>query len=480
MEKISDFINRFILSAENMDDNGKLAEFIESHFDDNTDRLLFQKSKQADIDMGLAVSTILGHRKLRDKVPSWYRNPHLIFPSSLSVEQCSSEFTAESRVRTILELMPDDCKADTSRLKIADLTGGLGVDCYVFSRHFGKVLYNEMNPVLADAVRHNFSVLGCSNISVSCSRIECSADGSDTEDLCGTASATPEGLLRGRAPDIIYLDPARRAADGKKVFRIEDCQPDIIQLKDSLLRTARFVAVKLSPMADIDIVARSLGPHCRRIDVVSYANECKEVVAYLDREYDGECIICAKCSGKGEFFFTRTEENDADAILLPGASLDRIMSESGALLLEPDKALLKAGAFRLLCRRFPLAMLDRSTHCYIAPVSIHTYTSEYGISSIKDSDYAADKYELQNFFRIFRIIRVLPLDRNGILTAGKDFPQADVTARNIPVSSDELRRRLKVQSSGRYHIFGLRVTVTPESESLPATSGNYLFITERI
>ena len=75
MEKISDFINRFILSAENMDDNGKLAEFIESHFDDNTDRLLFQKSKQADIDMGLAVSTILGHRKLRDKVPSWYRNP---------------------------------------------------------------------------------------------------------------------------------------------------------------------------------------------------------------------------------------------------------------------------------------------------------------------------------------------------------------------------------------------------------------------
>ena len=233
-------------------------------------------------------------------------------------------------------------------------------------------------------------------------------------------------------------------------------------------------------MADIDIVARSLGPHCRRIDVVSYANECKEVVAYLDREYDGECIICAKCSGKGEFFFTRTEENDADAILLPGASLDRIMSESGALLLEPDKAILKAGAFRLLCRRFPLAMLDRSTHCYIAPVSIHTYTSEYGISSIKDSDYAADMYELQNFFRIFRIIRVLPLDRNGIRTAGKDFPQADVTARNIPVSSDELRRRLKVQSSGRYHIFGLRVTVTPESESLPATSGNYLFITERI
>ena len=477
MEKISDFINRFILSAENMDDNGKLAEFIESHFDDNTDRLLFQKSKQADIDMGLAVSTILGHRKLRDKVPSWYRNPHLIFPSSLSVEQCSSEFTAESRVRTILELMPDDCKADTSRLKIADLTGGLGVDCYVFSRHFGKVLYNEMNPVLADAVRHNFSVLGCSNISVSCSRIECSADGSDTEDLCGTASATPEGLLRGFAPDIIYLDPARRAADGKKVFRIEDCQPDIMQLKDSLLQIARLVAVKLSPMADIDIVVRSLGPHCRRIDVVSSSNECKEVVAYLDREYDGECTICAKCSGKGEFLFTRTEENAADAIL-PGQGLNRIMSESGTFLLEPDRALLKAGAFRLPCRRFAIAMLDRSTHFYItSSLCIPTISQapcSAGSDCISGSPIAgnvsaAGNPELQDFFRIFRIIKVLPLDKNGIRTAGKDFPQADVTARNVPMGSDELRRRLKVQPSGRYHIFGLK-----------ATSGNYLFITERL
>ena len=307
-------------------DYGKLAEFIETHFNDDTDRLLFRKAKWPDVNAEMAVSTILGHRKLRDKVPSWYGNAGLVFPSSLSIEQCSSEFTAESRVRTMRELLsgavtgskealsspnaadPDGAQtADLAELKIADLTGGLGVDSYVFSRHFGKVLYNEMNPVLADAACHNFSVLGCSNITVSCSRIE-----------------YPEVLPRGFAPDIIYLDPARRASDGKKVFRIEDCQPDIMQLKDSLLQIARLVAVKLSPMADIDIVVRSLGPHCRRIDVVSYSNECKEVVAYLDREYDGECTICAKCSGKGEFLFTRAEENAADAIL-PGQGLDRIM-----------------------------------------------------------------------------------------------------------------------------------------------------------
>ena len=471
-------------------DYGKLAEFIETHFNDDTDRLLFRKAKWPDVNAEMAVSTILGHRKLRDKVPSWYGNAGLVFPSSLSIEQCSSEFTAESRVRTMRELLsgavtgskealsspnaadPDGAQtADLAELKIADLTGGLGVDSYVFSRHFGKVLYNEMNPVLADAACHNFSVLGCSNITVSCSRIE-----------------YPEVLPRGFAPDIIYLDPARRASDGKKVFRIEDCQPDIMQLKDSLLQIARLVAVKLSPMADIDIVVRSLGPHCRRIDVVSYSNECKEVVAYLDREYDGECTICAKCSGKGEFLFTRTEENAADAIL-PGQGLNRIMSESGTFLLEPDRALLKAGAFRLPCRRFAIAMLDRSTHFYItSSLCIPTISQapcSAGSDCISGSPIAgnvsaAGNPELQDFFRIFRIIKVLPLDKNGIRTAGKDFPQADVTARNVPMGSDELRRRLKVQPSGRYHIFGLKVTAAQAGECFPAASGNYLFITERL
>ena len=100
----------YIFPEKTMTSHTGLAEFIEEHFDDNTDRLLLGKSKWPDIDMALAVSTILGHRKLRTKVPSWYRNPGLIFPTSLSVEQCSSEFTAEAKVKSFLELL--DSEAD--------------------------------------------------------------------------------------------------------------------------------------------------------------------------------------------------------------------------------------------------------------------------------------------------------------------------------------------------------------------------------
>lgn len=500
-------------------ERNSMEEFIGSHFDDDPDRLLLGRSRWPGIDAGLAVSTILGHRKIRDKVPSWYRNPRLIFPSSLSVEQCSSEFTAESRTDTIRELLSGPGrKADLSQMKIADLTGGLGVDSFVFSRHFGQVLYNEMDRTLADAVSRNFNAIGCGNITV-CNRMIGSASSLPAQqEGPGAETVTPAALLSGFAPDIIYLDPARRASDGRKVFRIEDCRPDILQIRDELMRIARLTAVKLSPMADIDIVIRSLGPHCRRIDVISSGNECKEIVAYLDREYEGECTICAKCSGKGEFLFTRIEENAAE-VILPDSGFNRTRPESGnrtdtggtfllsgdgesgsrtdtggtfplsgdgesgsrtgtggAFLLEPDKALMKAGAFKLPCSRFGLTMLDRSTHYYISP-SLHANGSGPDLSTPESPQ---DKTDLKDFFRIFRIIRILPLDKKGLRTAGKDFPQAEVTARNIPMSSEELRKRLKVKSSDRYHIFGLKLTAAPEPGHSPAASGNYLFVTERI
>ena len=318
-------------------DKERLKEFIETHIDDDTDRLLFQKSKWSDIDMGTAVSTILGHRKLKAKVPSWYRNPALIFPNSLCTEQCSSEFTAEAKVDSIRELVVEDCGVTESGgclsgLKIADLTGGLGVDSHVFSRHFKEVLYNEMNPVLAEAAKHNFKALGYDNITVRSNMVcDGNAEGASTD--CNPV--TPAELLQDFGPDIIYLDPARRSSDGKKVFRLEDCRPDILKLKDSLLQIARYIAVKLSPMADIGVVAEALGRQCRRIDVVSAANECKEIVAYVDREYDGECTVCAKCSGKGEFTFTRNEEEEACAALPSG---DRT---GWKYLLEPDRARLE-------------------------------------------------------------------------------------------------------------------------------------------
>ena len=133
-----------------MDD---FSEFITRHADDDTSRLLLSRDKFPDIDMDLAANTIEVRRKIRKKVPSWYAVPGLIYPIKLGGEQCSSENTAMYKARTASGLFQ-------GKFRIADLTGGLGVDSWAFSQSAETVLYNEADPALASAAERNFRTLG--------------------------------------------------------------------------------------------------------------------------------------------------------------------------------------------------------------------------------------------------------------------------------------------------------------------------------
>ena len=65
-----------------------------------------------------------GQKKVLAKVPSWSEAEGLVIPGSLSTEQCSSEETAMTKARAVSEL---GCR------RVADLTGGLGVDSWAFA-----------------------------------------------------------------------------------------------------------------------------------------------------------------------------------------------------------------------------------------------------------------------------------------------------------------------------------------------------------
>ena len=120
-------------------------------------------------------------------------------------------------------------------------------------------------------------------------------------------------------------------------------------------------------------------------------------------------------------------------------------------LFEPGKALMKAGAFNLISERFGIGKLGTSTHYYIV-----------------EDEAKADG--LKGHGKIFRIIGCSPLDKRSIRSAGKDYPKAEVTARNIPMDTDTLRKKLGVSSGDGIHIFGLRSDV----------DGNLLLITARL
>jgi len=411
----------------------RLAEFVKRHLNDDTTRLMLDRNKWPEIDMVAVVNCIESRKKLKGKVQEWYDEPRLVFPLKLSAEQCSSSATARYKSKLAERI----CKK-SSGWSLADLTGGLGVDSWYFSRSAEKVLYCEMQEALCKAASHNFSILGADNICVSNKAV--SSEGS----LEGTS---PEELLSGFHADIIYMDPARRGEGGRKVFLIEECTPDVLTLKKELFGICRHLLIKLSPMADISMVCERLGRTCREVHVVAAGGECKELLIWMDREWnDGYEIIAAELQKDGtvsEFRFDPREETlSKDCITTAGTS--------GSFLFEPGKALMKAGAFNTIAKKFRLDKLGQSTHYYM-------------------TDELEKAESLMKHGKIFRIIQALPLDKRTIKEIGKTYPKAEVTARNIPMDTDTLRKKLGAASGDDIHIFGLRSDL----------SGNILLVTSK-
>lgn len=442
----------------------------------------------------LAVNTIEGRRRLRKKLPEWVACTGLVYPSSLCAEQCSSSDTARYKasivqrifneyVGTVASMVGDPCRTTgsatkgtesvpdknspttrnqsvtelaevtiPSRGKVADLTGGLGVDSWAFSEVAEEVLYNEMNPALAASARHNFKALGVTNIFIKNSE----ATSDSLKDIFGDFR-----------PDVIFLDPARRDSAGKKVFLLEDCSPDVLKILPELFGISRFVLLKLSPMADITMAVERLdrtyeeylekasgkgwnGQWVREVHVVASGGECKELLILLDGEWNEGYSLTCREDGKTLTF--KPEEITKAKAGYPDSTFARI-------IFEPGKSLTKAGVSNAICERFGLVKLARFTHLYTISEPLSDSESEQRTAPLKD------------FGKVFYVKEILPLNKSSMKDVGKRYPHSEVSAKNIPMSSDELRTRLKVKSGDDAHIFGVRIE-TPYNED------NYLIVTE--
>lgn len=371
-----------------------LKRFVREHAADDTATLLLKSGRYPGIDVPFAVTQIQARRQIKSKLPSWHACEALVFPSKVAAEQCSSEQTARYKQRFV---------RDTD--VVCDLTGGLGVDAYFFSRKAYRVRYIERYPDYCEAARLNFRELGADNITV-------------TE---GDGTALPDTLP---APDVIYIDPARRAAGDKRVFALADCEPDLVQLRETLLRKAPKVVAKLSPMADIRHTL-SLLPGITEVHVLSVRNECKELVVVLEREGSGEPPVrCVDFTAEGaEQVFAFTFGEEAAAVAPPAGEVQ-------AFLYEPNASVLKAGAFKCVAQRFGLQKLHPSSHLYTAGGEVPAFPG-----------------------RVFRVEEVLPFNGKTTKILSGSVPRANVAVRNFPLSVDELRKRTRIAEGGAVYLF---------------------------
>lgn len=364
--------------------------FVVEHEKDDPARLLLSADRWPEVDVRRAARRIEGRRKIRDKVPAWHAHPGLDYPTTLSLEQCSSEETARYKQAFVPE-----------GGRVADLTGGLGVDSWALSAPAGEMHYCERNPELCAAARHNFAILGA-DIGVH--------EGDGLQWL-----RQAEGRF-----DLIYLDPARRDKTARRVYDIADCEPDLLVVRDLLLERSGRVLAKISPMADIHRTLEQL-PQTRELHVVGVRGEVKELLLVLEPGFPAEETRIVAADGPLRFAFRPSEETEAEV---------RYASSVGRYLLQPAKVLRKAGAFRLLSERFGIDKLDPSTQLYT-------------------SDTLADGFP----GRTFEVEEILPWNKSSLRELGRRYDRLEMTALNFPLSTEALRARSGIADGGSHHLF---------------------------
>ena len=344
-----------------------------------------------------------GRERTADKLPTFAAMEEWWYPVRLSCEQCSSEETARYKGQMVNGKCPNG--------KCLDLTGGYGVDTFFLSEGFEHTDYVEQNEELCRIAAHNFA--GKPII---------------------IHNATAEAFLQTAGQyDLIYLDPARRDSHGGKVFRLEDCTPNVVDLLPELiahLTPNGRILQKLSPMLDLTQAVKTLDAVAWDVQVVAIKNEVKEVL--LLSGGTGQITAVDLAKKEQAFVFTREEEQNCPMV--------NGKCDNGQWLYEPNAAILKAGAYKLVGQRFGLQKLDVNTHLYASDKLVSDFPGR--IWRIKDEGLKGEKME-----------------------GGK----ANVICRNYPLPPEALKKKLHLHDGGTDYIIGCRVAGKPT-----------LFLAERV
>jgi 16S rRNA G966 N2-methylase RsmD len=377
--------------------NKETRQFIFNNIDADVHQLSLQSARFPLVDMQLAIRQIKGKQKTRVKIPTFFNHEDILYPASLSLEQSSSESTAKYKSNL--------CEGNT----LVDLTGGFGIDCYFMSDHFRQVTYIEQNAELCQLAEYNFKVLDRSNIQV-------------------FQADSVSYLSNMEKVDWIFIDPARRNQSGKKVVLLSDCEPNIPEFYSLLMEKASRVLIKLSPMMDITAAVRDL-PATSEVHILSVDNECKEVLLFLEQSENKKrqikTVNLIKNKYVQEFVFYWDEESNAQANLTN--TLEKY-------LYEPNASVLKSGAFKLIAEKFDLLKLHINTHLY-----------------------TSSELLLQFPGRIFEVQKTVGNSRKDFKTLSAEFPKANLTVRNYPLKTDELRKKLMISEGGDAYLFACKL-----------------------
>lgn len=430
------------------------ADFVAAHRTEDVRQLALKAKRVEGLDLPLALDQIAGWQIACKKLPQWASCEGIIYPPHISMEQCSSQFTAQYKSEiaqtlltpavTVRARMSDSAESDNqttksepqlsnsgesdncevemclrmsdspesdtlvARSSMVDLTGGFGVDFSYLARGFSQATYVERQRHLCDLAEHNMAALGLDQARIVC------GDGVE--------------YLRQMDPvDFIYLDPARRDEHGSRTYAIEDCTPNVFELRDLLLAKSQYTLVKLSPMLDWRKAVADFDGTVREVHIVATGNECKELLLVLGQQMHEEP------SAPRVFCVNDNQRIDYDsAAYTQGLRIGgKPLPEAKNYLYEPNASIMKAGCFDLVEERFGVTQVGPSSHLFVSATPVADFPG-----------------------RGFAIEAIGGMNKKDIKRLLNGTKQANIAVRNFPLTAPQLRKKLKLADGGPVYLFG--------------------------
>ena len=363
--------------------------FINENLASDIHKILFKKSPFAEVTPKELVEQIESKTKAKQKLPTWFETKYIFYPNKLNLSQTSSELAAYYKSTLV------------QGKTLIDLTAGLGIDSFAFSKNINKVIHVEKNEELSAIAQHNFIQLEVSNIEF------IAADGIS--------------FLKNNQQsfDWIYLDPSRRDINNKKVYYLSDCEPDVTEHLDFLFTKSNNILIKTGPMLDLHNGLKQLR-NVKQIHIVAIDNDVKEVLWQLEKNYNDEPLIkTIHIKNEIEEFFNFHLSQERTSISNYSSPL--------AFLYEPNAAIFKSGSFQYLGKHYNLNKLHSNSHLYTSDILI----SFPG--------------------RVFKILNVLDYSKKSLRE--KNISKANITTRNFPDSVEKIRKKLSLKDGGNTYLF---------------------------
>ncbi len=328
--------------------------------------------------------------KAQHKIPQFV--DHHCWFTSKSYKQSSSQASAIFKSSLV--------KGET----FIDLSGGLGVDDWAFSKVFMSGISLDPDEELNEIVRINFDKLAVKNIQ----RLDSSA-----EDFLKT---------NARNFDFIYLDADRRS-ETKRSLLLGDGSPNYLDLAPILWQIGKLILLKLSPLVDLNYLKENL-TFLKDLFVVSVDQEVKEILALIEPNYEHSVKIHAvEIDAKNDIRIFSA---------IPIQNIDIQYTENKQYLFEPAPSIIKSGLSMAYAQSLNLHQLAQNTAFYVGQEPIPNFT---GRQFKLTAEFEFGKSKLKRFLK------------------DKGIEKANITKRNFNLSVEEIRKAFAIKEGGQDYLF---------------------------